>query len=89
MVTMRGSSLVLLAAAAAAPASLFSDPVSMHFGGEALPPARAQPAPKAPRDAVVPPPPSLSAPGSEFNLARPFQQAFPPGFGQPVVATRT
>lgn len=50
MVTMRGSSLVLLAAAAAAPASLFSDPVSMHFGGEALPPARAQPAPKAPRD---------------------------------------
>ena len=31
---------------------------------------------------------TLSAPGSEFNLARPFQQAFPPGFGEPVVATR-
>jgi hypothetical protein len=32
---------------------------------------------------------TLSAPGSEFNLARPFQQAFPSGFGEPVVATRT
>jgi len=42
--------LLLASNAAAAPASLFSDHVSMHFGGEALPPARAQPAPKAPRD---------------------------------------
>ncbi len=32
---------------------------------------------------------TLSAPGSEFDLARPFQQAFPPGFSQPVEATRT
>ena len=29
---------------------------------------------------------TLSAPGREFNLARPFQQAFPSGSGEPVVA---
>ena len=41
--------LVVVATAAAAPASLFSEPVSVHFQGEPVPPARARPA-KVPRD---------------------------------------
>jgi len=41
--------LLVVATAAAAPASLFSEPVSVHFQGEPVPPARARPA-KVPRD---------------------------------------
>ena len=41
--------LAVVAAAAAAPASLFSEPVSVHFQGEPVPSARARPS-KVPRD---------------------------------------
>ena len=40
---------LVVATAAAAPASLFSEPVSVHFQGEPVPPARARPS-KVPRD---------------------------------------
>ena len=41
--------LLVVATAAAAPASLFSEPVSVHFQGEPVPSARARPS-KVPRD---------------------------------------